>query len=250
MAAGCSDDDAADTTTTEAAHDAGDHGAEEPGGASDGPAPLEGEPMSADACGHFGALSASMGGDPTIAGPALEMFVDTLPAELREHGATVVDGLGAAFEGDPSAMSDPEFVASFEAVGDAMWAGCEAASRLDVTGVDFGFDGLPETVPAGMMALRFTNGTSADEAHELLVLQRPPGDTTPIDEIAEMSPDEIMTDYSMVGLAFAETPEAASTSFIDLPTGSYVLVCTIPVGGGETGDPHSQHGMIAALEAV
>ena len=73
---------------------------------------------------------------------------------------------------------------------------------------------------------------------------------TPIDEIAKMSPDELMADFPMIGVVFVDSPEAASTSFVDLPTGSYIAICTIPVGGAESGDPHAAHGMIAELEAV
>ncbi|MDQ2678429.1 MAG: hypothetical protein M3Y51_06755 [Actinomycetota bacterium] len=259
LSAGCSSDDDADASsdpTTTAAHDAGhddghDDGADDGADAPEGPAPLVGTEMSEESCGHFATLSASMvAGDPTVAGPALEMFVPSLPPELSAQGTTVVDGLSAAFEGDQEAMFAPEFLEAHQAVGDAMWAGCVAQSRPDVTGVDYGFEGLPEQVPAGMMALRFTNGTSSSEPHELIILQRPPGDTTPIDDIAAMSPEKIMEDFPMIGVVFVDTPEASSTSFIDLPTGSYIAICTIPVGGGETGDPHASHGMIAELEAV
>lgn len=251
LAVGCSSDDDADasgdTTTTvhDAAHDDGGDGG------TGGGAPLEGEAMSEDACGHFATLSASMvTGDGTVAGPSLELFPSTLPLDLQSQGSSVVDGLSAAFEGDPEGMSSPEFVLAYGSVGDAMWAGCEAESRVDVTGVDYGFEGLPSEVPAGLMALRFTNGTSSAEPHELIILQRPPGDETPIDEIAKMSPEAVMTDFPMIGVVFAETADAASASFIDLPTGRYIAICTIPVGGGESGDPHAAHGMIAELEAV
>ena len=253
LAVGCSSDDdadaSADTTTT--VHDAGHDSGSDTGDDKKGPAPLEGTEMSADACGHFATLSASMvTGDGTVAGPALELFVPSLPADLTAQGTVVVDGLSAAFEGDQEAMFAPGFVEAYEEVGDVMWAGCEAQSRPDVTGVDYGFEGLPSEVPAGMMALRFTNGTSSAEPHELIILQRPPGDTTPIDEVAKMSPDQIMEDFPMIGVVFVDSPDASSTSFIDLPTGSYIAICTIPVGGGESGDPHAAHGMIAELEAV
>ena len=239
--------DAADTTTTTVHEDGHDDDSKD---APKGPAPLEGTAMPDEACGHFTTLSLSMVGDPTVAGPALELFVPSLPAELTAPGTVVVDSLSAAFDGDEEAMFSPEFVEAFETVGDAMWAGCEAQSRPDVTGVDYGFEGLPSEVPAGLMALRFTNGTSSEEPHELIILQRPPGDTTPLDDIAGMSPEQIMEDFPMIGVVFVDSPEAASTSFIDLPTGSYIAICTIPVGGGESGDPHAAHGMIAELEAV
>ena len=252
LAVGCSSDDdtSADTSTTvhDAAHD--DDGGSTDGDSGTDGAPLEGEAMSEESCGHFATLSAAMvTGDATVAGPALELFPSTLPIDLQSQGSSLVGGLSAAFEGDPEAMSSREFELSLDSVGGAMWAGCEAQSRVDVKGIDYGFEGLPAEVPAGMMALQFTNG-STTEPHELIILQRPPGDTTPIDDIAKMSPDEIMTDFPMVGVVFVESPDTSATSFIDLPTGSYIAICTIPVGGGETGDPHASHGMIAELEAV
>ena len=248
-----SDDDAADdtTTTTHADHGGGtkdDGGGDAPTGAG---APLLGEPMSSDACGHFSTLSMSMaGGDPSVAGPALEMFVDTLPAELTEQGTVYVESLTTAFEGDPDAMMSPEFVEASQAIGDAMFEGCEVAERVDVAGIDYGFEGLPDSVAAGLVALRFTNQTSNEEPHEMIVLQRPPGDETPLDEIAAMTPDEVMTDFPMIGVVFSDSAGGTSTSFMELPTGSYIAICTIPIGGGEQGDPHAAHGMIAEFEVA
>jgi hypothetical protein len=247
-----SDDDAADDTTTTAHvdHDGGaQNGGGDDGGSADAGAPLLGEPMSADACGHFSTLSMSMaGGDPTVAGPALEMFVDTLPAELTEQGTVYVDSLTAAFDGDPDVIMSPEFVAANQAIGDAMFEGCEVAERLDVAGVDYGFEGLPDSIANGLVAVRFTNQTANEEPHELIVLQRPPGDETPLDDIAAMSPDEVMEDFPMMGVVFADSAGGTSTSFMELPAGSYVAICTIPIGGGEQGDPHAAHGMIAEFE--
>ena len=252
LSAACSsDDDAADdtTTTSHADHNGGDEGGD--GGSTGGGAPLLGEPMSTDACGHFTTLSMSMaGGDPTVAGPSLEMFVDTLPAELSEQGTVYVDSLTAAFDGDPDAIMSPEFVEANQAIGDAMFEGCEVAERVDVAGIDYGFEGMPDSVAAGLVALRFTNQTSNEEPHELIVLQRPPGDETPLDEIAAMTPDEVMTDFPMIGVVFADSAGGTSTSFMELPTGSYIAICTIPIGGGEEGDPHAAHGMIAEFEVA
>lgn len=247
LAGGCSNDEDASTTTVADGHHETTTSTPDVTPAS---APLEGDAVAAEACGHFSTLSAAMTGDPSIAGPALEMLVPSLPEELSQDGTTVVDSLRAAFDGDETVFGDPAFLDAFEQLGTAMWAGCEAASRLDVTGVDYGFEGLPDEIAAGLVALRFTNGTGNDEPHELIVLQRPPGDETPIEEIAEMSPDEVMADFPMTGVVFADAAEQSSASFMELPTGRYIAICTIPVGGGESGDPHAAHGMVAEFEAV
>jgi len=259
LAGACgSDDDAGDdTTTSHADHadapagngdDHGDDGAG--GGGTGGSAPLQGEAVSAESCGAFDYLSRAMTADPDLAPSALERFEMNIPPDLTEQGAVVVESLTAAFAGDEAAFGDPAFVSAFEEVGDAMWGGCEVAERLDVTGVDYGFEGLPEKVAAGLVALRFTNQTSHEEPHELIVLQRTSGDDLTLDEIADMGVDEVMADFPMIGVAFADAAGTSSTTFMELPTGRYLAICTIPVGGGESGEPHSAQGMIAEFEVA
>lgn len=240
----CSDDDDAKadgTTTTEAAAEAPSEGGE---GGGEQAAGLDG------ICGAYAGVSAAMTGDPSAAGPALDEFEAALEGELAEPGAAVVEGLRAALGGDEAAMGSPEFTEAYQTVGDAMFDDCDVAERVDVTGVDYGFESLPEELPAGVVAFRFTNQTSNEEPHEMIVLQRTPELTESIDEIAHMSPDELMPKAPMVGVVFADQQGASTTSFMELEAGSYIAICTIPVGGGEQGDPHAAHGMVAEFEVV
>lgn len=237
----CSDDDeSASSTTTEKAHHVN----------AKASAPLLGDEMDAAACDGFAELSAAMTGDPSAAGPALENMQKALPDSLAPSGETVSATFEASLKGDEGAMGAPEFVTAYQQIGTAMFNGCPAAERLDVGGIDFGFEGLPDTVSAGTVALRFTNKTSSSEMHEMIVLRRPEGDDTDLETIANQSPDELMKDMKMVGVAFSDQAEASSTTFLQLEPGSYVAICTIPVGGGETGDPHAAHGMIAGFDVA
>jgi hypothetical protein len=241
LAGACSSDDSEGAATTTSAHEEhGEHAS----------APLLGEEMDAAACEGFAGVSAAMTGDPSAAGPALEAMEAALPSTLAPYGATMSAAFEAALGGDEAAMGSPEFVTAYEQIGTAMFNGCPAAERLDVDGVDYGFEGLPDTVSSGTVALRFTNRSSSSEMHEIIVLRRADGDDTDLETIATTSPDELMGSMEMVGLAFSDQPEASSTSFMELEPGSYVAICTIPVGGGETGDPHAAHGMIAEFEVA
>jgi hypothetical protein len=235
----CSDDETASGTT-----DAGDTTT------SAAEAELLGKAVDPEACDGFAALSAAMTGDPSQAEGAIEQFESSLPEDLTEDGSTVAASFRAAVDGDESAMTSEEFSAASAAVGTTMFEGCPASARLDVTGIDYGFEGVPEQVSAGNVAVRFTNQTSNTEPHELIVLARPDGDETPLEEIATMSPDDLMGSMPMAGLVFADRQGAESTAFMQLEPGRYVAICTIPVGGGETGDPHATHGMIAEFEAL
>ncbi len=237
-AAACSDDDdaSADPTssTTEApATTGGDESA-----------------MPAEACDGYAALSAAMTGDPSAAAGAIEQFESSLPESLAAHGATVAESLRGACEGDEAAMGSPELTEAYAAIGDAVFEGCDAAGRMDVAGVDYGFEGLPASVPSGRIAVRFTNDSSNAEPHEMVVLRRTDAMTQSLDELAHMSPDELMPIAEMAGVVFAEQPETASTSLLELEPGDYVAICMIPVGGGEQGSPHAAHGMIAEFEVT
>lgn len=248
-AAACSDDEKAEdaTTTTEAhgttAHDGGGDGGDV--GAAGGDVAV-----SEEACGAYAELSAAMTGDPSGAGPALETLEQALPESLAEAGATVTTSLSAAFEGDQDALGSPEFTGAFAEIGDAMFLGCESDAQLDVTGIDYGFEGLPEELPAGTAAVRFTNRTSHEEPHELIIAKRNDGTTESLDELAEMNPDELMEKVTMAGVAFADAADSSSTSFMELEPGTYVAICTIPVGGGESGPAHATSGMIGEFQVV
>lgn len=244
--AACSDDDAAagTSTTTTAAEPGGDDGGGAPGGPGEGAAPIE------DECDAYAALSAAMTGDPSAAGPILDEFESHLPEELAEPGTAMVAGFRKMFEGDEAAMGSPEFTEGYAAVGDALFDSCEVSARFDIIGLDYEFNGLPNEVPEGRVAFRFTNESANSEPHEMVVLKRTPELTQSIDELAHMTPDQIMPNAQMVGVVFADQPGVASTSFLELDPGEYVVICTIPVGGGEEGDPHAAHGMIADLEVT
>ncbi|MGK2947849.1 MAG: hypothetical protein ACSLFP_04695 [Acidimicrobiales bacterium] len=225
-AAACGDDDDATTDTTTPSA----------------------EPVTVDACDAYVGLSGAMAGDPSQAGAAVEAFVDTAPTELADHAATMVTAYEALAEGgDPSVFSDDAFVAASAAVADAYFAGCETSAELDVDGVDYGFEGLPEEVAAGRVALRFTNATEHDEPHELVLFQRLPGTDETVEELLALPEDEVFTKVAMAGVVFADAPGAEATAMLDLEAGEYIALCFIPIGGGEEGPPHFTGGMVAEL---
>ena len=114
--------------------------------------------------------------------------------------------------------------------------------------IDGEAEGLPEDVPAGRVALRFLNDSEHSEAHELILLRRPDGDTTPVADLAMKAPDELMGTYSMAGVVFADQAGMSNTVLLDLEPGSYVAICTIPVG--QTTTTHAMSGMVADLEVT
>jgi hypothetical protein len=207
------------------------------------------ESLSSDACDRYAALQGAFFGDPAQLGPAAAAFAAAAPDGLADDAETVVEAFSSD---DPEAMSDPELVAANERIGDVVFEECSSVAAIDVDGVDYAFDGLPDSVEAGRLAVRLHNRSDSDQPHELIVLTAADGRSA--DELVGLPMDELMQQARPVGLAFADEAGTSSTTLIDLEPGSYLLICTLPVAeGGEeaAGDgPHSSHadrGMVATL---
>lgn len=206
---------------------------------------------SPEACDAFAGLGAAMTGDPAAAGPALEAFEEQVTGDLAEPAETVVTTLSAVLDGgDPSGMESPEFVEASTTVGDAMFEGCDVDAKVEVTGVDYAFEGLPDEIDAGRLALRFVNETEADEPHELVLMRRADGVDDPVEDLLALPEEELGEKLEMVGVAYADAAGGSNVTFLELEAGEYVAICMLPVGGGEDGDPHAVHGMTAELSVV
>ncbi len=118
-----------------------------------------------------------------------------------------------------------------------------------MSATDYRFDGMPAQVPAGRFAVRFIDASAAGEAHELILLRRPDGDTTPVDELVHQPMDALMGTYQMAGVVFADQPGTANTAFFELEPGQYVAICTIPTMADEA-TSHAMAGMTAEFEVT
>ena len=212
------------------------------GACSDG----DDEALDATACDAYAAVGASFFGDPSTVPELLENLQNAVPADLEDDAAAYSSGLSASFDGDDAAMSDPAFVAASEALGQAVYDGCDTTEKLDVTGIDYAFEDLPSELDAGRLALRFTNGTEADEAHELVLMRKADGTTESLEELLELPEEEAMAKLAPVGVAFSDEAGGRATTLVDLEAGEYVAVCFIPTGG-EDGPPHAFGGMAAEI---
>jgi hypothetical protein len=169
-------------------------------------------------------------------------------ADDVESLTTALDDLAA---GDPEAFDADATFETYTSVLGSVVADCDFET-VAVTAVDYAFEGIPETVPAGTVALELTN-ESESEMHEMIVFQKPEGDTR--------SAEELLNDPAMeesgpppVGFVFAP-PGQTSTGLAELEGGDYFAVCFVPVGSGDIseeeaesedagGPPHFTQGMV------
>ena len=127
--------------------------------------------------------------------------------------------------------------------------GSDGAST-QITAVDYGFEGVPDSLPAGPHTFDFTN--EGEEPHELVVFKIiDPTET--MEELLALPEEEGRTHVEEAGGTFAPAGEDADEQVeIDLEAGGkYAFVCFIPVGTtGESeeeagdGPPHFMEGMV------
>lgn len=144
-----------------------------------------------------------------------------------------------------------------------------AGDTVEVTLVDYGYEGLPDTVSAGT---QFTVvNESKIELHELVAIRLDDDEERSADELMKLPMDELMAMFSgepatvLLGLPDGgEQVDAVGDGTLDEP-GRYVIFCAIPTGADpqeyleaaeqsgegppqvEGGAPHFANGMYAEV---
>jgi len=119
----------------------------------------------------------------------------------------------------------------------------EGAQVIEVTGVDFAFEGVPAEIPAGPVALGFTNG--GESAHEMGVFRL--GDGVDLDAVLASDGEPTDDEATDVGFVFGAPGDPTHYVNADLEPGTYALVCFIP---GPEGKAHHELGMKTTLVVV
>ena len=179
-------------------------------------------------------------------------------------------GCGDDDDDDDAASEATEDVADDDTSTTAAETGDAAASgSVEVTGVDYAFEGLPESVAAGTK-LTLKNG-SDKELHELVAMKLPDGEARSAEELLQLPEDQLGPLFggppAMVLVAppgGAPMIPAVGDGTLSEP-GRYLIMCSIPTGadpqaymeaaqasqGGppevEGGPPHFTQGMFGEV---
>lgn len=176
----------------------------------------------------------------------------------KSFGAALVVGLLATACSGANATQPPPDTDAPTTTG--------AERVIEVTAVDFGFEGLPETIPTGS-TLTLVNESQV-ELHELVAVRLPDGEERTVGELLE-SPEDLAAYFASVATVVIAPPGEGGivvegTGRLDEP-GRYAIVCAIPTGadpgeymeaaaeaeGGPPevagGPPHFVHGMFAEV---
>lgn len=134
---------------------------------------------------------------------------------------------------------------------------------ITVTAVDFNYEGLPDTVPAGTKFKLVNN--AEEELHEFVAFRLPDEETRSADELIELPEEELQALFgegppATVLLAKPGGPQidAVGDGTLSEP-GRYLVACSIPVGADPDellesegpppagGVPHFHKGMYAEI---
>ena len=214
----------------------------------------EGEPAAGEYDDYCAAIEEldSQEGPPTE--EQLLELKEIRPDSIGEETDMVADAFIAA-DGDIGAVfSDPAVEEAFSAMEehDAEVCGFEVdeeedeevatepldgAEVIPVTAVDFGFEGIPDQVPAGAVSFELTNDGEA--AHEMIMFKL--GEGVVLDDLLASEEEPSEEEARDVGGTFAPPGEGGAFLNADnLEPGTYAVICFIP---GPEGKAHYELGM-------
>jgi uncharacterized cupredoxin-like copper-binding protein len=173
--------------------------------------------------------------------PSMTAIVDNAPEDLAATAGELDAVVQALLDGDASTFNSDETFATYSGFMADAGTSC-AFEEVDVTLVDYAFEGVPESLPAGPTTFRVTNDSDV-EMHEMVVFRMAEGVDLSFAEVLELPEEESESMVVFGGAAFAPPGETGAT-LVDLEPGEYAMACFVPVGSGEEGAPHFTQGMV------
>jgi hypothetical protein len=178
--------------------------------------------------------------------PPLTAMEQSVPPALQQDIATIArQARYAVATNDEAPLNTPEFDSAASRLRAFMITECRF-EQVRVTAVEYRFDGIPPTLPAGTVA--FTMSNQGAEPHELDVYRINEGVPQPFPQLALLPDDQRDVVLTSVG-EISANPGAAETEFMTLIPGRYGVACLVlqgatPAADG-TGPPHAALGMVA-----
>jgi hypothetical protein len=213
--------------------------------------------LEADTCDAATAFTATLFGGPeggpaaaeytaTAILPALDALAAVAPDDLAAPVAALQDAAQAASDAGEAVDETPELGEALNAVSAAVHDGCELTA-IDATAIDYGYQGIPATVPAGPASIALTN--EGTEEHEIVVFRRNDGVTAGVEELLALPEAEAESMFAFT-TATGGAPGETRYAPAELEPGSYFAVCFVSLGGAEDGPPHFTEGMIAEFDVT
>jgi hypothetical protein len=183
---------------------------------------------------------------------ALSGAESTAPPEVAADLQSIAGIIRGAAQSNQDPTENPTFDQNLAVIDQYRYNSC-GYQQLQATGIEYEFQGLPKTVPAGKVAIQFTD--TGSEIHELEVLRIKGKDSAK--KLTGLSEKELGKKAEEVGSTFAMQGQTGY-AFADMSkTGRYAVLCHLPVGSTspqaaeeafkEHAKTHAQRGMYAEI---
>jgi hypothetical protein len=176
-------------------------------------------------------------------GPKFQTIVDEAPDSLKADAEELNEAIQALAEGDATDFNSDATFEKYTGIVSGAVEECDMET-VDVTGVDYAYEGVPGTIEAGSVAFKFTNAADSED-HMMGILKKKDGVDLSFEELLALPEDEGEDKVEFKGEAYAPAGES-STTLASLDAGEYAMICFIPVGSPESedGPPHFTQGMV------
>jgi plastocyanin len=173
-------------------------------------------------------------------GKLLQPIEKNAPSALAAPVATAIAGVQAGSFEDP-AVDDA--VSTVDA-----WVTQNCGYQVvKVTGNEYAFQGIPDSLKPGITIFEFTN--TGAELHEVSIVRIKGKES--VHELLDLPEKELEKKVSFLGTGFAEQA-VTDHAYVNLKPGRYAAVCFLPVGSTDEasaessqGAPHAAEGMVA-----
>jgi hypothetical protein len=178
--------------------------------------------------------------------PPLRAMEQSVPPAVQQDIATIArQARYAVATNDDAPLDTPEYDTATNRLRTFMISEC-GFEQVRVTALEYRFEGIPPTLPAGTVA--FTMSNQGAEPHELDVYRINEGVPQPFQELAllpDQQRDVVLTSVEEI----STNPGGAQTEFMSLIPGRYGVACPVAQGSTPTADgtgpPHAALGMFA-----
>jgi hypothetical protein len=173
------------------------------------------------------------------------------PPDIAPTVQAAVASARTAIQSRQDPFDDPTFEQNLNAINEYRYNSC-GHEQIDVTGNEYSFEGLPKTVPAGTVAIRFTD--TGAELHELAIFRVKSKDS--VKKILAMPEKEQAKKIDEIGGTFAMQGQTTYAIAEMTKPGRYGVVCFLPVGStsieaaegaGRNAKSHADEGMYATI---
>jgi hypothetical protein len=178
--------------------------------------------------------------------PTVDALVQSAPADVSGALGKLQAGVTAAVGGDANAFNSDDFNAADAQIEVYVHDSC-GFEKVDVTAVDYAYQGIPKKIKAGPASFELTNKTALNEFHVMVIVKEKKGvHLSPKALLTSGSEADVMKKATIVA-ATAAPPGQVAGVVAKLTPGTYVVFCPATVGGADNAEPHFMKGMVTGF---